>query len=95
MRAMASPERTFCRSRLWRRAAGHSVLHWALQDVQLSGSVLKVGCGAGNASLGLLETFPGINLTAVDIDPGLVRVASQRLGGRARSCWRRERAQAR
>jgi ubiquinone/menaquinone biosynthesis C-methylase UbiE len=43
-------------------------------------SIVELGCGPGFTTGRLLETFPGLTVTAVDLDPLLLDVARGRLG---------------
>lgn len=45
---------------------------------------LDVGCGAGSTSLDLAVARPDASIVACDLSPALVRVAEERLAGRAR-----------
>jgi ubiquinone/menaquinone biosynthesis C-methylase UbiE len=42
-------------------------------------SVVELGCGPGFTTGRLLETFPGLTITAIDLDPLLLDVARDRL----------------
>jgi tRNA (cmo5U34)-methyltransferase len=46
-----------------------------------AGSVLDVGCGAGNYTLKLLERLPGLEVTLVDLSQPMLERATQRVTG--------------
>ncbi|WP_027408463.1 malonyl-ACP O-methyltransferase BioC [Anoxybacteroides tepidamans] len=48
--------------------------------------ILEVGCGTGYLTEQLIRTFPDAHLTAVDIAPGMIAAAQQRLDNRI--TWR-------
>lgn len=56
-----------------------------LERLPLEGgeTVLDAGCGTGQVSELLLERLPRGRVLAVDADPEMVRIAQERLGGRA------------
>ena len=76
---MSHLEGVLLRSAPWRAFATRVVLPWALQDEQLEGHVLEVGCGSGAMSVAMLDRFPQLRLTATDIDPQMVLAAGRRL----------------
>jgi SAM-dependent methyltransferase len=56
------------------------VFPWALGDLDLTGWVLELGSGSGATAVELLDRYPGIQLTATDVDPAMRAAATQRLG---------------
>jgi len=55
------------------------VKHYAQSGLRDGMSVVELGCGPGFTTGKLLETFPGLTITAVDLDPQLLDVARGRL----------------
>ncbi|MZQ84759.1 malonyl-ACP O-methyltransferase BioC [Paenibacillus sp. 5J-6] len=43
-------------------------------------SILEIGCGTGVVTSGLVDTWPTAVITALDIAPGMLRAAEQRVG---------------
>jgi ubiquinone/menaquinone biosynthesis C-methylase UbiE len=84
---MSRSEAAFCCAAPWRLFAGRALVPWLLGDEELKGSVLELGSGSGAMAAEYLERFPGLELTATDLDPGMIEAAGSRLsgfGGRAR-----------
>lgn len=69
-----------CGSDEWRAVIRESILPWALADVHLGGDVLEVGPGYGATTDVLAESIP--KLTAVEIDPGLAAMLTERFEAR-------------
>jgi len=59
------------------RAGSDAVFLAASAPARAGQSVLDIGAGAGVAGLCLLARVGGLNVTAVEIDPGLVALAAQ------------------
>jgi len=81
MPLMSALERSFCRSAPWRAFARRRVLPWALDGAPLTGDVLELGAGSGAMAESAVRAFPGIRLTATDVDPAMLASASRRLSG--------------
>ncbi len=79
MPAMARVEQVFCRSAPWRAFAAHVVLPWALQGIEPRGALLELGSGSGAMAESTARRYPQLQITATDIDPGMVAAAEQRL----------------
>ena len=79
MPAMSQLEGALLRSAPWRVFATRVVLPWALQQEQLDGQVLEVGCGSGAMSAAMLNRYPHVHLIATDIDPQMVMATGRRL----------------
>ena len=79
MPRMSRVEWAFCRSAPWRRFAEHVVLPWALDGHALEGEILELGCGSGAMAEAAARRYPAATITATDIDPIMVRMASRRL----------------
>ena len=79
MPAMSVVERALCRSLPWRAITRRVVFPWVLGDLELVGDVLELGSGSGPVAAELLQRFPGIRLTATDVDPAMVHRAHQKL----------------
>ncbi|BFT69991.1 malonyl-ACP O-methyltransferase BioC [Paenibacillus sp. P36] len=45
------------------------------------GSILEIGCGTGIVTSGLVEKYPKASITALDIAPGMLQAAEQRVRG--------------
>ncbi|MDU0203242.1 MULTISPECIES: malonyl-ACP O-methyltransferase BioC [Paenibacillus] len=45
------------------------------------GSILEIGCGTGIVTSGLVEKYPIASITALDLAPGMLRAAEQRVRG--------------
>lgn len=71
--------RCLCRSASWRTVLENFVVPWALKDVQLGEDVLELGPGHGITTNLLSSRIPRI--TALEIDPALVRVLRRRFQG--------------
>lgn len=82
MPVMSAIEGAFCRSAIWQTFAHRVVLPWALNNHQLSGDVLEIGCGGGAMADVVARVFPDLRLTATDIDEAMVASARRRLTGR-------------
>jgi SAM-dependent methyltransferase len=65
-----------CGSDEWRAVVREAVLPWALGEIDLGGDVLEVGPGYGATTDVLAESVP--RLTAVEIDPALVAMLTER-----------------
>ena len=63
----------------WRKLVRDSILPWALGDVDLGDDVLEVGPGYGATTDVLAESVP--TLTAVEIDPDLAAMLTDRFAG--------------
>lgn len=88
MPEMGRHEGIFCRSGAWALAARRVVLPWALQGVDLEGDVLEIGAGGGAIAAEIARRFPGVHITATDLDEAMVESARRRLdphGARARA----------
>lgn len=57
-----------------------------LEDMA-SPSILEIGCGSGLLTARLTERFPSARILAVDIAPGMVGYARQRLGDPPQVIW--------
>jgi SAM-dependent methyltransferase len=68
-----------CGSDEWRQVVRDSILPWALEDVDLGDDVLEVGPGYGATTDVLAESVP--KLTAVEIDPDLAAMLTDRFAG--------------
>lgn len=79
MPVMSRVEQAWCRSAPWRAFTRRVVFPWALGDLDLTGRVLELGSGSGAMAVELLERYPGIQLTATDVDPAMRAAAIQRL----------------
>jgi ubiquinone/menaquinone biosynthesis C-methylase UbiE len=55
--------------------------HYAGSGLRDGMHVVELGCGPGFTTGKLLEAYPGITITAVDLDPLLLDVARERLAG--------------
>ncbi|MBP7706994.1 MAG: class I SAM-dependent methyltransferase [Candidatus Aminicenantes bacterium] len=71
--------RRLCRSEKWRRKLEDRILPFALAGVDLGEDVLEIGPGPGLTTELLSRIVP--KLTAVEIDPRLVRSLKARLAG--------------
>jgi ubiquinone/menaquinone biosynthesis C-methylase UbiE len=67
-----------CRSEKWQRKLSDRILPFALAGVDLGDDVLEIGSGPGLTTELLCRIVP--KLTAVEIDPRLVRALKARLG---------------
>ncbi|MBV9793913.1 MAG: class I SAM-dependent methyltransferase [Actinobacteria bacterium] len=76
---MFAGEYASCRSSLWRNFAGHVVLPWALQGLEPNGRLLELGTGSAAMAAGTAARYPGVHVTATDLDPAMVQVAAARL----------------
>lgn len=81
MPAMSVLEAAFCRSAPWRSLARRAILPWALQGVELHGEVLELGSGSGAMAEGVARSFPSVQLTVSDVDPGMVAAATRLVAG--------------
>ncbi|WP_019203951.1 class I SAM-dependent methyltransferase [Tsukamurella sp. 1534] len=73
---MSQAEAIFCRTPVWRAAARHVILPWALQGFRPRGSVLEIGGGSGAMAAGLVAgSEDGTTLTVTDFDPAMVAAA--------------------
>jgi ubiquinone/menaquinone biosynthesis C-methylase UbiE len=79
MPSMSTFERAVCQSAPWRVFTGSLVLPWALQGVKPCGDVLEIGSGSGTMAARVMEAFPDARLTAIDVDPAMVRDTRKRL----------------
>jgi SAM-dependent methyltransferase len=68
-----------CGSDEWRAMIRESILPWALGDIDLGDDVLEVGPGYGATTDVLAESVS--KLTAVEIDPDLAAMLTDRFGG--------------
>jgi len=68
-----------CGSEGWRALVRHTILPWALADVDLGEDVLEVGPGYGATTDVLAESAP--TLTAVEIDDELAAMLTNRFAG--------------
>ncbi len=68
-----------CGSDEWRAVVRDAILPWALGDVDLGDDVLEVGPGYGATTDVLAESVP--RLTAVEIDPELAAMLTDRFAG--------------
>jgi SAM-dependent methyltransferase len=68
-----------CGSDEWRALVRDSILPWAMGEVDLGDDVLEVGPGYGATTDVLVERVP--RLTAVEIDPLLVTMLTERFAG--------------
>jgi tRNA1(Val) A37 N6-methylase TrmN6 len=72
------------RLRLWQPRRGHrfghdAILLAAATPARAGDHVVELGAGVGAASLALLARVPDIDVTLVDIDPDLTRLASENI----------------
>lgn len=79
MPVMSAVEQAWCRSVPWRAFTRRVVFPWAIGAVALEGDVLELGSGSGAMAAELLNRYPGIRLTATDVDPAMRAAASKRL----------------
>jgi SAM-dependent methyltransferase len=70
-----------CGSDEWRAVVRDSILPWAIGDIDLGRDVLEVGPGYGATTDVLAESAP--TLTAVEIDPELAAMLTERFAGHA------------
>jgi SAM-dependent methyltransferase len=70
-----------CGSDEWRAVVRDAILPWAIGDVDLGRDVLEVGPGYGATTDVLAESAP--KLTAVEIDPELAAMLTERFAGHA------------
>jgi SAM-dependent methyltransferase len=70
-----------CGSDEWRAVVRDAILPWAIGDVDLGRDVLEVGPGYGAITDVLAESAP--KLTAVEIDPELAAMLTERFAGHA------------
>lgn len=70
--------RRFCRSEKWKRKLGDNILPFALKGVDLGDDVLEIGAGPGMATELLSRIV--LRLTALEIDPRLVKGLKTRFG---------------
>jgi SAM-dependent methyltransferase len=75
-------DRRFCRSR-WPRnqVAKARLIAELLGESVHAGPVVEIGCGTGQVAGELLERFPGMHYVGLDLSPGMLSVARQRLQG--------------
>lgn len=79
MPAMAHRAHLACRIGPYRVVARRVLVPWVLQGRRLEGDVLEVGCGSGAMAAELLRRSPTLRLTATDVDPAMVAVATAQL----------------
>jgi len=79
--AMSWVEQRFCRSASWRKFTRRVVLPWALQGLAPRGRLLEIGSGNGAMAVETARAFPGLEVIATDVDPGMVSEARERLRG--------------
>lgn len=83
MPAMSALERAFCRSGSWTAFTSRMILPWALQGLRPAGELLELGAGSGGLAVATRTRFPGLRVTATDIDPTMVESARQRVRSRS------------
>ena len=76
---MSRLEAAICSSSAWSLLAQGAILPWALDGARLEGSAIEVGSGGGAMAAEVLDRFPGLRLTATDVDPQMVERARERL----------------
>ena len=76
---MSRLEAAICSSSAWSLLAQGAILPWALDGARLEGSAIEVGSGGGAMAAEVLDRFPGLRLTATDLDPQMVARARERL----------------
>ncbi len=76
---MSRLEAAICASSAWSLLAQRAILPWALDGARLDGSAIEVGSGGGAMPAEVLDRFPGLRLTATDLDPEMVERARERL----------------
>ena len=83
---MSAGEVLACRNPLWRAFTGRVVIPWVFAEQSLDGEVLELGTGAGANAAALLRRYPGVRITATDVDPVMLEAARgslARFGSRA------------
>lgn len=75
---MSKPERSLCRSSLW-RAVVRRIVPWTTLGTTIRGDVLEIGGGGGGMAEALARANPDVRLTMTDIDPAMVDTARVRL----------------
>ena len=78
---MSAGEVLACRNPLWRTVTGRVVVPWVFAGHRLEGQILELGTGAGANAAALLERYPGVRITATDVDPVMLEAARRRLAG--------------
>jgi ubiquinone/menaquinone biosynthesis C-methylase UbiE len=76
---MSRLEAAICSSGAWSLLAQRAILPWALDGAQLAGRAIEIGSGGGAMAAEVLDRFPGLRLTATDLDPEMVARARERL----------------
>ena len=66
---------------MWRAFTGRVVIPWVFAGQSLDGEVLELGTGAGANAAALLLRYPGVRITATDVDPVMLETARARLVG--------------
>jgi len=79
MPVMAGVERALCQSPPWRQLQRRVILPWVMGSIELRGTALEIGGGAGSMAELLLERYPQIMLSVTDYDPHMVARAQNRL----------------